>query len=224
MFISCIIIILSLLHYFNNVFALLAVNTYVSFFEIGLGPIPWLIVAEMFDAKYVAVAMSSCSQLNWACNFIVGLGFPYMNKYLGPYSFLPFAAVLAATFMFALTVLPETQGTTPEELATELVKNASSGVIYQTNTDSVRAIDEEWKKAMEQLMEEEEAEMDKGTYGKWKRGSRCRVVDLIYLRVSQCVNVVIQSMASSQLLRAKSKRRSSSELRFLALIECMMSN
>lgn len=165
MFVSCIVITLALLHYLNNTFALFAVNTYVSFFEIGLGPIPWLIVAEMFDAKYVAVAMSFCSQMNWACNFIVGLGFPYMNKYLKDYSFMPFAAVLAATFMFALTVLPETQGRTPEELATELVRNASSGVIYQTNTESVRAIDEEWRKAMEQIMTEEEADMKEGTYG-----------------------------------------------------------
>ena len=166
MFLSCIVIIMSLLHYFSNMWALLAVNSYVSFFEIGLGPIPWLIVAEMFDAKYVAVAMSACSQLNWACNFIVGLGFPYMNKYLGPYSFLPFAGVLAATFMFSLTVLPETQGTTPEELATELVRNASSGVLYEVNPDSVRAIDEEWRKAMEQIQNEEDADMQNGTFGK----------------------------------------------------------
>jgi SP family facilitated glucose transporter-like MFS transporter 3 len=164
MFCSCIIIILALLHYFRKTWALVAVNSYVCFFEIGLGPIPWLIVAEMFDAKYVAVAMSACSQLNWACNFIVGLGFPYMNKYLGPYSFLPFAGVLAATFMFALTVLPETQGTTPEELATELVRNASSGVLYEVNPDSVRAIDDEWRKAMEQIQHEEDADMQNGTY------------------------------------------------------------
>jgi SP family facilitated glucose transporter-like MFS transporter 3 len=164
MFCSCIIIILALLHYFSKTWALVAVNSYVCFFEIGLGPIPWLIVAEMFDAKYVAVAMSACSQLNWACNFIVGLGFPYMNKYLGPYSFLPFAGVLAATFMFALTVLPETQGTTPEELATELVRNASSGVLYEVNPDSVRAIDDEWRKAMEQIQHEEDADMQNGTY------------------------------------------------------------
>jgi SP family facilitated glucose transporter-like MFS transporter 3 len=167
MFCSCIIIILALLHYFSKTWALVAVNSYVCFFEIGLGPIPWLIVAEMFDAKYVAVAMSACSQLNWACNFIVGLGFPYMNKYLGPYSFLPFAGVLAATFMFALTVLPETQGTTPEELATELVRNASSGVLYEVNPDSVRAIDDEWRKAMEQIQHEEDADMQNGTYGKF---------------------------------------------------------
>ena len=33
--------------------------------EIGLGPIPWLIVAEMFDAKYVATAMSMACIVNW---------------------------------------------------------------------------------------------------------------------------------------------------------------
>jgi MFS transporter, SP family, solute carrier family 2 (facilitated glucose transporter), member 3 len=66
MFASCIVLTMALLGYLNNILALVAVNVYVIFFEIGLGPIPWLIVAEMFDAKYVAVAMSACSQLNWA--------------------------------------------------------------------------------------------------------------------------------------------------------------
>ena len=63
----------------------------------------------MFEGKYVAVAMSVSSQVNWACNFIIGLVFPYMNEYLGPYSFAPFACVLLGCFIFTATVLPETQ-------------------------------------------------------------------------------------------------------------------
>ena len=47
MFFSCVVIVLSLLGYFSNILALVAVNVYVTFFELGLGPIPWLIVAEM---------------------------------------------------------------------------------------------------------------------------------------------------------------------------------
>lgn len=161
---SCIVLTMALLGYLNNILALVAVNVYVIFFEIGLGPIPWLIVAEMFDAKYVAVAMSACSQLNWACNFIVGLCFPFINEFLGPYSFMPFAAVLLATFVFAWTILPETQGTTPEELAVEI---ASAGVVYHVDTEHVSAIDQEWNKAMEQLRQEEEAEMQQeGALGK----------------------------------------------------------
>ena len=166
MFFACIVIVLSLLGVFNNLLALVAVNVYVIFFEIGLGPIPWLIVAEMFEGKYVAVAMSACSQLNWACNFIIGLVFPYMNLYLGPYSFGPFAAVLALTFVFALTILPETQGTTPEDLVAEMVRRNSKSVVYQVNDDDAGAIDDEWRKAMEQLMAEEENAMKAGTYGK----------------------------------------------------------
>jgi SP family facilitated glucose transporter-like MFS transporter 3 len=165
MFIACVMIVLSLLGFFSNIMALVAVNVYVCFFEIGLGPIPWLIVAEMFEGKYVAVAMSICSQLNWACNFIIGLIFPYMNEYLGAYSFGPFAVVLALTFVFALTILPETQGSTPQELISEMTSRNSRSMVYEVNEEDVGAIDLEWRKAMEQLMQEEQSQMQQGTYG-----------------------------------------------------------
>ena len=165
MFFSCVLIVLALLGILSNMVALLAVNIYVIFFELGLGPVPWLIVAEMFDAKYVATAMSTCSQVNWACNFIVGLVFPYMNKYLGPYSFGPFAAILAFVFGYTALMLPETQGTTPEELAAEMVRRNSMSVVYEPNAEeNTGAIDEEWRKAMEQLMKEEQEEMQAGTF------------------------------------------------------------
>lgn len=195
MFVCCIILMLSLLGVFPQTVTLLAVNLYVSFFEIGLGksqtrmmfysntqlkvhhlqnnfittgPIPWLIVAEMFDAKYVAVAMSACSQLNWLCNFVVGMTFPYLVKYLNHYSFLPFAMVLLFTFVFALIWLPETQGTTPEELQEALVKKNSCTVYHNMDIESTynNPIDLEWKLAMDQLMAEEEKAMKKGSFSK----------------------------------------------------------
>ena len=79
MIVSTAFIILAMLGYVWNIVALLAVMAFVSFFEIGLGPIPWLIVAEMFDAKYVATAMSMACITNWACNFFVGLSFPFIK-------------------------------------------------------------------------------------------------------------------------------------------------
>lgn len=164
MFFACVVIVLSLLGVFSNILALVAVNVYVIFFEIGLGPIPWLIVAEMFEGKYVAVAMSICSQLNWACNFIIGLVFPYMNEYLGPYSFVPFAMVLACTYVFALTTLPETQGKSPQELIAEMTRRNSRSMVYEVNEEEAGAIDLEWRKAMEQLMQEEQAQMTEGSY------------------------------------------------------------
>jgi len=53
MFVSCIVIVISLNGYFSNMVALGAVASYVCFFEIGLGPIP--VSFEFFD-----VVTSSC--------------------------------------------------------------------------------------------------------------------------------------------------------------------
>ena len=99
-----------------NIIALLAVMSYVSFFEIGLGPIPWLIVAEMFDSKYVATAMSIACIVNWFCNFLVGLTFPMIQAALGPWCFGPFGFVLLCIFGFTQFLLPETHGRTIEEI------------------------------------------------------------------------------------------------------------
>ncbi len=113
---TCLITICLLGYISNSSIAILAVMLYVSFFEIGLGPIPWLIVAEMFDAKYVATAMSLSCIVNWVCNFLVGLLFPYMQEYLGAWSFAPFAVVLLSTVVFAYAYLPETHGRTVAEI------------------------------------------------------------------------------------------------------------
>lgn len=177
MFLSCIVLVLALMKYLSNTYALLAVMVYVTFFEIGLGPIPWLIVAEMFDAKYVALAMSASCQVNWVCNFLVGLIFPYLNKYLGPYSFVPFATVLLLGFIFCAVWLPETQGTTPEELQAMLVeKNASTiyhnmsfadDVVGDKPTDEQTTdLGDQWRIAMDQVRAEEQEAMQSGTFSK----------------------------------------------------------
>eukprot|EP00596_Hydrurales_sp_CCMP1899_P000568 CAMPEP_0119035618 /NCGR_PEP_ID=MMETSP1177-20130426/2755_1 /TAXON_ID=2985 /ORGANISM="Ochromonas sp, Strain CCMP1899" /LENGTH=563 /DNA_ID=CAMNT_0006994141 /DNA_START=164 /DNA_END=1855 /DNA_ORIENTATION=+ len=109
-------IIASLSGLLPNYVALFAIMTFVSFYEIGLGPIPWLIVAEMFDAKYVATAMSLACIVNWGCNFLVGLCFPFIQQALGAWSFGPFGLVLIITFIFTLCYLPETHGRSVQEI------------------------------------------------------------------------------------------------------------
>ena len=113
MMVCSIVLIFSLLGYLSNMVALAAVNLYVIFFELGLGPIPWLIVPELFDAKYVALAMSTATQINWVFNFLVGLVYPFLQEALGPYSFGPFAVFLLLTLLYSALILPETRGKTP---------------------------------------------------------------------------------------------------------------
>jgi hypothetical protein len=105
----------------------LAVMTFVTFFEVGLGPVPWLIVAEMFDAKHVATAMSISCIVNWTCNFVVGVTFPSLQQELGAWCFVPFMVILAFTFVYVLAELPETHGKSVEEVQ-KMARSVQEGV------------------------------------------------------------------------------------------------
>lgn len=110
MLLSCIVMILSLSGVIENLpksVLLISTVSYVSFFEIGLGPIPWLFIAEVFDNRHATYVMSICCQVNWACNFVVGVVFPFMNERIGFLSFLPFSIVLFVTFLSALMFFPD---------------------------------------------------------------------------------------------------------------------
>ena len=165
MLISC------LLGFFRKISSVIWVILFLSFFEIGLGPVPWLIVTEMFEAKYVATAMSVSCQVNWICNFIVSLAFPYLQESLGAYSFIPFAIILLMTIIFVVIFLPETKGTTPEELRDEIVESISMMLALSNDiatdyysSSAGNPIDVEWRRAMDDLKRQEEIDMMRGTY------------------------------------------------------------
>ncbi|CAD7679164.1 unnamed protein product [Nyctereutes procyonoides] len=75
-----------------------AILVFVAFFEIGPGPIPWFIVAELFSQgpRPAAMAVAGCS--NWTSNFLVGLLFP------------------SAAVIFTFFKVPEARGRTFEEV------------------------------------------------------------------------------------------------------------
>uniref|UniRef100_A0A672YU78 Solute carrier family 2, facilitated glucose transporter member 5 n=1 Tax=Sphaeramia orbicularis TaxID=375764 RepID=A0A672YU78_9TELE len=105
---------------------------FVSFFEIGPGPIPWFIVAELFSQgpRPAAIALAGCC--NWTSNFIVGMTFPYIQDWLGPYVFVLFAALLLGFTVFIYLRVPETKGKTFEEIAAVFQKGQKKNY---TNTE-----------------------------------------------------------------------------------------
>ncbi|KAL7982983.1 hypothetical protein Chor_013589 [Crotalus horridus] len=56
--------------------SMVAIFAFVAFFEIGPGPIPWFIVAELFSQGPRPAAMAVAGFANWTSNFIVGMSFP----------------------------------------------------------------------------------------------------------------------------------------------------
>lgn len=93
-----------------------AIMVFVAFFEIGPGPIPWFIVAELFSQgpRPAAMAVAGCS--NWTSNFLVGLLFPSAAFYLGAYVFIVFTGFLVIFLVFTFFKVPETRGRTFEDI------------------------------------------------------------------------------------------------------------
>ena len=77
-------------------FAVFSVVSFVMSFGVGMGPIPWLLPAELFPTQLRASAIATTTVVNWLANYVVGQLFLPLASWLGPLSFLPFAAVLAA--------------------------------------------------------------------------------------------------------------------------------
>ncbi|XP_038672517.1 solute carrier family 2, facilitated glucose transporter member 2 [Scyliorhinus canicula] len=93
-----------------------AIFLFVAFFEIGPGPIPWFIVAELFSQGARPAAITIAGFCNWSCNFIVGMCFPYIAELCGPYVFVIFAVLLFGFTLFTYFKVPETKGKTFEQI------------------------------------------------------------------------------------------------------------
>ena len=50
---------------------MIALVVYVVSFSVGFGPIPWLMMGEVFPARIRGAAASLATAFNWACTFIV---------------------------------------------------------------------------------------------------------------------------------------------------------
>ncbi|XP_012591846.1 solute carrier family 2, facilitated glucose transporter member 2 [Microcebus murinus] len=106
--------------------SMVAIFLFVSFFEIGPGPIPWFMVAEFFSQGPRPAALAMAAFSNWTCNFIIALCFQYIADFCGPYVFFLFAGVLLAFTLFTFFKVPETKGKSFEEIAAEFHKKSGS--------------------------------------------------------------------------------------------------
>lgn len=97
--------------------SIVAIFAFVAFFEIGPGPIPWFIVAELFSQGPRPSAFAVAGFSNWTANFIVGMCFQYVQDLCGPYVFVIFTVLLLCFFIFTFFKVPETKGRTFDEIS-----------------------------------------------------------------------------------------------------------
>ncbi|CAG8592680.1 22465_t:CDS:2 [Cetraspora pellucida] len=103
----------------NNNYGFLSAISIIGFiasFAIGLGPVPFLIIPEIFDTQAVATAASLGLTLNWSASFFVGFIFPIVNEMIGGSIFLIFAAYLFVAYLAIKHFVPETKAKSVEEV------------------------------------------------------------------------------------------------------------
>lgn len=124
---TCFLVLLSLAYFLNftqiGIVAFLSIIGYVSFFAIGMGPVTWVILSEIFPLKIRGKAMTIAIFGNWLFNYIVSLTFlPFMETLKSQGTFLLYAVISVLAFWFIYKCIPETKGKTLEEIETLLTK------------------------------------------------------------------------------------------------------
>lgn len=94
---------------------------YIASFAISLGPLPHLLMSEIFPQRVRGPGMSMASISNWGFNFVVVFAFPMMLA--GPglaATFTIFAVVCLGGLVFTLMRVPETTGNSLEAIENHL--------------------------------------------------------------------------------------------------------
>ncbi|XP_045780648.1 facilitated trehalose transporter Tret1-like [Maniola jurtina] len=100
---------------------LLCLVLFIISFSMGFGPIPWMMMSELFAAEFRGTASGITVVTNWCLVFIVTLCFPIMKVSIGIYScFWFFSGFMIACVFFVFFLIPETKGKTLSQIQTIL--------------------------------------------------------------------------------------------------------
>jgi len=105
--------------------AVISLAVYVACFAIGLGPVFWLMIAEIYPLKIRGRAMGVATVANWGSNLLVALTFLSLLHALGrAWTFWLYALVGVLSWIFVYWMVPETKGRTLEEIEASWRKHA----------------------------------------------------------------------------------------------------
>ncbi|KAH0622316.1 hypothetical protein JD844_024508 [Phrynosoma platyrhinos] len=103
---------------------------YVAAFSIGLGPMSWLVLSEIFPGGIRGRAMSLTSSMNWGVNLLISSTFLTTTDLIGlPWMYFIYALMSLASLVFVIIFIPETKGCSLEQISIKLAKQK-----HTTNT------------------------------------------------------------------------------------------
>jgi len=104
-----------------SIVLVLALMLYVSGYQVGFGPIAWIMIAEVFPLQVRSSAVSVAVVINFVTNIAVTATQPALLNSWGPSGlFSVYTALTITSFFFVWYIVPETRGKTLEEITAEL--------------------------------------------------------------------------------------------------------
>jgi sugar porter (SP) family MFS transporter len=109
--------------------ALACLMAYVASFAVGLGPVFWLLIAEIYPLQSRGEAMSLATAANWISNFVMALTFLLLVDALGrAATFWVYAVIGVFAIAFCYRRVPETRGRTLEQIEHEGTERATLSI------------------------------------------------------------------------------------------------
>lgn len=112
---------------FSGGLVLLFTLLYIAFFAMAMGPIVWVVIAEIFPTRVRGRAMGIATVALWFADFVVSLTFPVIaDKLHESFAFWLYAAMCAIDVVFIAVFLPETKGKSLEEIERRWLKQKAA--------------------------------------------------------------------------------------------------
>src|ERR1039457_2352673 len=100
---------------------------YTGSFAVGLGPVFWLLISEIYPVKIRGQAMSVATMANWGANFVVAVSFLTLLSAIGNAgTFFLFAGLSIAAVAYFQRKVPETRNRSLQDIERDLGLPGSS--------------------------------------------------------------------------------------------------
>lgn len=105
-----------------KILPIIIVCTFISFFRLGLGPIPWFITTELIGADHSNRAQSCIVSYSWILSFVVMKTFVTLVDEWPVALWLGYTIISVIGYIFILFFIPETNNKHADEIRSSLAK------------------------------------------------------------------------------------------------------
>lgn len=107
----------------SNILAVSCLGLFVLAFGVSLGPLPYVLMSELFPLPLRGPGMGIASATAWGVNVLVSLTFPIMVEAMGmAFVFGLYGLISVAALAFVIALVPETRGRSLELIEANLAR------------------------------------------------------------------------------------------------------